>query len=191
MNTFLFRQLPSLLLGLTVSFCLSAQPGQYPGSLNFDSIPQISGREPDVEVTLYGPVLKLVAQLPVQYMGGDENTAEMLRVIDQVLVRVYSGLPTGSQTILDQMAATSNALVAQDWMRVVRVREQNNSSVDILLKMADDGENINGIVVMALDGQGQDSELVFVNIAGNFNPAYLSNLAEQFDIDVLESVQLP
>ena len=39
-----------------------------------------------------------------------------------------------------------------------------------------------------LDGK---PEVVFVNIVGNFNPAYLANIGDQFDIDELDGVEVP
>lgn len=189
----IFAQLvTTLLFALIANSSFAAEPGDHPGSLDISSIPYLTDRLPNVEVTLSGPLLKMLAQLPVQYTDIDESEQELLRVIDRVVVRVYESLPNDTTDLLSQIEDTSQSLEAQNWMRIVRVREDDGSNVDIHVKVADDGENLNGIVVMALEGDsGDSSELVFVNIAGDFNPAYLSSLGGQFDIDQLDGVQMP
>lgn len=186
------RLITPLVLSLAANISLAAEPDNHPGSLDINSIPFLSDQSANVEVTLSGPLLKMLAQLPVQYTDIDESEQELLRVIDRVVVRVYESLPNDTTDLLSQIEDTSQSLEAQNWMRIVRVREDDGSNVDIHVKVADDGENLNGIVVMALEGDsGDSSELVFVNIAGDFNPAYLSSLGGQFDIDQLDGVQMP
>ncbi len=183
-----------VLLGLCLQSARAAEPVEnLPGYLNLNELPEIAGTQPSVEVTLSGPVLKMLLQLPVQY-GDDEaeQAMEMLKVVDHILVRIYPLDDDKMDDTLAFMAATSTTLEEQDWTRIVRVREEDDSNVDILVKLSPDGENLNGLAIMAMDeGDNGEPEIVFVNIVGNFNPAYLANIGDQFDIDHLDGVEVP
>lgn len=169
----------------------AAEYSNHPGYLDPSRLSFIDGRQPSVEVTLNGPVLKMLLQLPIQY-GDDGEVKELLKVIEQVLVRVYTLNEQQTADTLEYIDETSNWLESDNWQRIVRVREDSDENVDIHVKVSDDGENLNGLVVMALEKHNDDSaEVVFVNIAGNFNPAYLANLGGQFDIDYLDGVEMP
>lgn len=145
-----------------------------------------------MEVTLNGAVLKMLLQLPIEY---DESgqARELLKVVDQILVRVYTMSPDQAENTLAFFGETSETLEQQNWTRIVRVREEEDESVDIHVKLSDDGENLTGLVIMAVEANADDgdAEMVFVNIAGNFNPAYLANIGRQFDIDQLDGVEVP
>ncbi len=182
-----------VLLGFCLQGAQAADLEDMPGYLDLEQLAQIAGRQPSVEVTLSGPVLKMLLQLPVQY--GDEGAAqaaEMLKVVDHILVRVFPLEDDRADDALAFMVETSEALEQQEWTRIVRVREEDDSNVDIHVKMSADGENLNGLAIMAMDeGDNGEPEVVFVNIVGNFNPAYLANIGDQFDIDELDGVEIP
>lgn len=200
----------SLLLGFGLQTTLAADLSKHPGFLNLDTLPFMDGKQPSVEVTLSGPVLKMLLQLPIQY---DEQgqVQELLQVVDQILVRVYTLSEDQAEDTLDFISATSETLERDNWQRIVRVREDEDESVDIHVKLSDDGENLNGLVIMAIDSSnnagddyneydddnrrgnadGDEAEVVFVNITGNFNPAHLANIGKQFDIEQLEGVEVP
>lgn len=180
-----------LLLGMSLRTVLAAELTDHPGYLDLDGLAFIEDKEPNVEVTLNGPVLNMLLQLPIQYDEAGQ-VRELLKVVDQILVRIYSMSPDQTGATLAFFNATSDTLEGEDWMRIVRVREEDDSNVDILVKLSGDGENLNGLVIMAVENQRDgDAEVVFVNIAGNFNPAYLSNIGGQFDIDYLDGVDVP
>lgn len=155
----------------------------------------VANQQPTVEVTLSGPVLKMLLQLPAQLNEDDEDfekVADMLRVIDHIYVRVYEIDEDDEADMLGLIDDTAATLEGQAWQRIVRVREKDDSNVDIHVKLSDDGENLNGLAVMAVeDKPGKDLEFVIVNIVGNFNPAYLARIGEQMDIDYLDDVELP
>lgn len=166
---------------------LHSHPGYLdPGLLSFTQ-----GMEPTVEVTLQGPVLKMLLQLPMQY-DEKNQVQELLKEVTQILVRIYSVPAAQANSSVNFIAETSRNLEAENWQRIVRVREEASESVDIHVKVSKDGENLNGLVVMAVESKpGDTAEVVFVNIAGNFNPAYLANIGNQFDIDYLNNVEVP
>jgi hypothetical protein len=197
MNKYLRFLAAPVLLGLSLQTALSLQTVQaadlsaHPGYLDPDQLSFIDGRQANVEVTLYGAVLNMLLQLPIEYDEGGQ-VRELLKVVDQILVRIYTMSPEQAQDTLALIGETSASLEEQDWVRIVRVRDQDDSNVDIHVKLSADGENLTGLVIMAVENDGyDDAEVVFVNIAGNFNPAYLANIGRQFDIDYLEGVQVP
>ncbi|MDY6984703.1 MAG: DUF4252 domain-containing protein [Pseudomonadota bacterium] len=192
MNRHLNKALIFTLLSLGLPAAFAGEPQDNPGYLDLERLVGIAGRQPSVEVTLSGPVLKMLLQLPVHYDDDDAARAvELLKVVDHILVRVF---PLDSGRTDDMLAfinETSATLEADQWTRIVRVREDEDSNVDIHVKLSPDGENLNGLTVMAVEDDGRDPEVVFVNIVGNFNPAYLANIGEQFDLDYLDGVDVP
>lgn len=191
MYTLLRTLLAHLLLTLFLQSAQAAELSEHPGYLDVDKLSFIDGRQPNVEITLNGPVLNMLLQLPIKYDEQDQ-VQELLKVVDQILVRIYTMSPEQAADTLAYIGETSASLEQQNWTRIVRIRDQDDSNVDIHVKMSVDGENLDGLVIMAVENKdGEDAEVVFVNIAGNFNPAYLANIGKQFDIEHLEGVQVP
>lgn len=191
MNRYLHNVLISALLALGLHSAHAAEPTDNPGYLDLERLVGIAGRQPSVEVTLSGPVLKMLLQLPVRYDDDAARAVELLKVVDHILVRVFPLDSARADDMLAFINETSTTLEAEQWTRIVRVREDDDSNVDIHVKVSPDGENLNGLTIMAVEDDGRESEVVFVNIAGNFNPAYLANIGEQFDIDYLDDVDVP
>jgi hypothetical protein len=187
----LVKPLAALLLSVPLLTMAADDLHNHPGYLDPGLLSFTQGMEPSVEVTLQGPVLKMLLQLPIQYDEANQ-VQELLKEVSQILVRIYSVPARDADSSVNFIAETSRNLESRNWQRIVRVREEANQSVDIHVKVSEDGENLNGLVVMAVESKpGDTADVVFVNIAGNFNPAYLANIGDQFDIDYLHGVQLP
>jgi hypothetical protein len=209
MKKYLFQFLLHALLGLYVQTASAADDlADNPGYLPLEKL-FIGNQQPTVEVTLSGPVLKMLMQLPAQFDDDDEdlqNVTEMLRVIEHIYVRVYEIDEDQQADMVGLIDDTSKKLEDEAWQRIVRVRDEDDSTVDIHVKLSDDGENLNGLAIMAIEeseggpdngdpddnyGEEDKTELVIVNIVGNFNPAYLANIGKQMDIDYLDGVKVP
>ncbi len=65
MTKFLCNIAVHLLLMLTLQTAQAADLSEHPGYLDLDQLPLFDGRQPNVEVTLNGPVLKMLMQLVV------------------------------------------------------------------------------------------------------------------------------
>src|SRR5688500_1739873 len=159
MNQHLRYLFVSLMLGMSLESAHAADLTDHPGYLDVDQLSYIDGREPNVEITLNGAVLKMLLQLPVKY-DDDAQTKELLKSVDQILVRVYNVDPEQADNILALIGETSETLEQQDWTRIVRVREganasdgddsngnggrngDDNESVDIHVKLTEDGESL-------------------------------------------------
>jgi hypothetical protein len=214
MKKYLLNVALHALLGLYVQTASAAENlADNPGYLPLEKL-FVGNQQPTVEVTLSGPVLKMLMQLPASLDEDDEdlqNVTEMLRVIDHIYVRVYEIDEDQQADMVGLIDTTSQKLEDEAWQRIVRVREEEDSTVDIHVKLSADGENLNGLAIMAVDDSngrpndrdrdddgdndsdgGDDKlELVIVNIVGNFNPAYLANIGKQMDIDYLDGVEVP
>jgi hypothetical protein len=195
MKKYLLQLAFHMLLGVCIQSVRAAEDfSSNPGYLPLEQL-FVGNQEPNVEITLSGPVLKMLLQLPAQLDEDDEdlqNVADMLRVVDHIYVRVYEIDEDTAPDMLGLINDTSQTLEAKDWQRIVRVREEDDSNVDIHVKLSADGENLNGLAIMAVeDKPGDETEFVIVNIVGNFNPAYLANIGDQMDIDYLEGVDVP
>lgn len=188
------RLLRLLAIHLLSCLCLhgaqAANLEDNPGYLDPSRLAGIAGRKPSVEVTLTGPVLKMLLQLPDLEDTDAAEALALLKVVDQILVRVFPLENEAAADVRAFITETSTTLEGDNWSRIVRVREDEDF-VDIHVKLSPDGENLNGLTIMALDGRDADPEVVFVNIVGNFNPAYLANIGQQFDIDYLDDVEIP
>jgi len=195
MKKYLFPFVLHAVLGLYAPTASAGEPSAgTPGYLPLDKL-FVGNQQPTVEITLDGPVLKMLLQLPAQLDQDDEdlqNVSDMLRVVDHIYVRIYKVDADQQADMLSLIDDTSQTLEGQDWQRIVRVREEDDSNVDIHVKLSDDGESLNGLAIMAVeDKPGDELEFVVVNIVGNFNPAYLANIGNRMDIDYLDGVEVP
>src|SRR5688500_5251619 len=114
MNQHLRYLFVSLMLGMSLESAHAADLTDHPGYLDVDQLSYIDGREPNVEITLNGAVLKMLLQLPVKY-DDDAQTKELLKSVDQILVRVYNVDPEQADNILALIGETSETLEQQDW----------------------------------------------------------------------------
>jgi hypothetical protein len=78
---------------------------------------------------------------------------------------------------MDQLNSVKSTLQSANWEPVVQVND-GGEQVQIFLKIA--GENIDGLVLMAVD----DEEAVFINVIGSLDPTELSQVMKNFDVDI-------
>ena len=100
-------------------------------------------------------------------------------------MRVFNNLTTSQDAVIDTMAAVAEDLDAQQWQRIVRVREEQEH-VDVYFRMSDDASLIHGITVMVSDS----AESVLINIVGDISPDDINALATRFDIDELSNLEV-
>ena len=75
------------------------------------------------------------------------------------------------------MNAVKSDLQSDDWEPVVQVND-GGEHVQIFLKI--NGDVIDGLVLMAVDSE----EAVFINVLGSLDPMQLSQVMENFDVDI-------
>ncbi len=162
------------LLGATLSLSVMAQQDELqalPGYVEFGELSSVYG-EPKVMINIGGSLLNFMSAATKD----DPEASKVLQGLKGVRINVYS---TEGQTgpALEQLTKVKAMLMNQDWEAVVQVKE-SGEEVQIFMKM--DDESIQGLVVMAVDGD----EAVFINIMGMIDPNNLAELMDQFDVAV-------
>jgi hypothetical protein len=132
---------------------------------DFGKIPGVPS-EPNVQVDLNAALLAFVAEAT---KGGDVDLSEAVSQIEGIRVRVYEHLEDAA-AVLAFIDDTTKTLERANWQRMVYVRDDADN-VRIYVKL--NGERITGMTVMVVD----DSEAVFVNVAGSITPAQLGRVA--------------
>ncbi|QDV39090.1 DUF4252 domain-containing protein [Tautonia plasticadhaerens] len=133
----------------------------HPGSVDIDWSKALGVKEPSVQVTLGPALLKLMASAGEE---ADPDVVELVEDLSHVRVIVHEDLPAGGSDVAEAVDAQIEVLLDEGWSPVVKVREGEQETVDILMKA--DGETIVGFVIFV----AEPDELVFVNIAGTMDP---------------------
>lgn len=142
-----------------------------PGYIDFESITAAYG-EPRVMVNIGGSLLRLAKAMDHH----DPMAEEALEHLESVRIHVYDtfGETADAQA---RMGEIRERLKPEQWEQIVRVREEQDA-VDIYVKQS--GERIQGLVLMAVDGE----EAVFINVLGDIDPAELQKIASHMNVDV-------
>ena len=161
---------------LTATLSLSAMAQQdeleaQPGYVEFGELSSVYG-EPKVMINIGGTLLKFMGAAAKE----DPEASAILKDLKGVRINVYS---TEGKTgpALEQLSKVKGMLMDQDWEPVAQVKEPGEE-VQIFMKL--DGEVVQGLVVMAVDGD----EAVFINIIGMIDPTQLEQVMNQFDVAV-------
>lgn len=170
-----------LALGLALALPVMAQEEALkglPGYVDFGELMGVYG-EPKVMINLGGSILKFVGGMTKD----DPETTALLDKLKGVRINVYSvdGNPAAA---LQKVSQVKSMLQSGNWEPIVQVNEEGEQ-VQIFIKFGDD--LMEGLTVMAVD----DTEAVFINIIGQLDPAKLSQVMENFDIDIDADLDLP
>ncbi len=149
-----------------------------PGYIDFGELSSVYG-EPKVQINLGGSILNFVGAMSA---GGDPETAELLNNLKGVRVHIYSTKGDASAA-LDKVSSVKSMLKSSNWESIVQVND-DDEQVHIFVQM--DGDKMNGLTLMAVD----DEEAVFVNIIGKLDPAQLSEVMDNFDIDIEDHMEI-
>jgi hypothetical protein len=143
-----------------------------PGYVDFGELNSIFG-EPSVQIAVGGTLLGFVSALSAHE---DPEAAELLKRLHGVRVSVFEN-PTISEDTVDYVKSISSKLGQQGWESVVTV---NSDDEQVRIFMKFNGEDVEGITVMALE----EDEAVFVNVIGDLKPDELGKVMKNFDIDM-------
>ena len=140
-----------------------------PGYVDFTELNAEYG-EPRVMINLGTSLLALVGSMKHE----DPMAEKTLKSLQSVRVHVYD-TAGDTRPAAERMQQVNQKMVGLDWEQVVRVREPKDQ-VDIYIKH--NKERIQGLVVMALDGE----EAVFVNVLGDIDPRDVGDVVAQIDM---------
>jgi hypothetical protein len=156
---------------------------KHPGYVDFNVMEIFGDKEPKVEVSLKQPMLKLVSEFT---KNEDPELFNMLGKLAVVRVYVFEADEKFTKKFDDESSKAIKILDGKGWERVVRVSE-DDELVYIYLKPSKDYDFIEGIVVLAIE---EDGEAVFVNIAGEIHPDDINSLGEHFGIEELDGIPM-
>ncbi len=155
---------------------LAAANANAQGDFPFDRIPGIDA-EPSVEIDLNPELMGFFTEAA---KGAQGEAAAALEGITNVRVRVYEGIGSDIEDLVKFVDDTTTRLERDGWHSVVRVNE-GGERVRIYMKPGTGGM-IAGLTVMVTDS-GAGDEAVFINVAGEIEPARLGRIAASIGMD--------
>jgi len=166
-----------LLIGLISMLALPAVAQEdalkgFPGYVDFGELNSMFG-EPSVQIAVGGTLLGFVSALSAEK---NPETAELFKRLHGVRVSVFEN-PSVTEAAIDYVKTVSSKLSQQGWESVVTV---NSVDEQVRVFMKFNGENVEGITVMALE----EDEAVFVNVIGDLKPDELGKVMDSFDIEM-------
>lgn len=162
---------PALIFG-------EADYSQYPGYFDFGDMTGFKEAEKSVEVYISEPLLSLVAALNQE----DPDLNELISKLVLIRVEQFSIEPEKREDIDNTIETFSKQLRKRKWDKMVSVKD-HDERIEIFLKT--DGEKISGLLVMALEGNG---EAAFINIVGELDLKLLGKLGAKFNIPALKTI---
>lgn len=155
----------TLLLALCGAVC--AQNGYF----DFGQIPGLDA-EPTVQIDLNPTMLGWVTQAAKQ---NDPEAAKAIESLKGVRVLVYENIDASAKAVGQFVEDASHKLEGDGWQRTVYVHD-GDDKVRIYMKPGDPKAakpQVAGFVVMVVD----NSDAVFINVAGPIDPEQLGKLA--------------
>jgi hypothetical protein len=144
------------------------------GYFDFGQVPGL-GDEPQVQIDLNSAMLGFMSAAA---RAEDPEAAAVFDGIENVRVLVYETLEDPA-AVLAFVDDSSGKLEADGWQRVVYIQEEDEK-IRIYFKL--EAERMVGMTVMIVDGSGP-GEAVFINVAGDIDPAKLGQIASTVGID--------
>jgi hypothetical protein len=154
-----------------------AQSGGY---FDFAQVPGL-GDHPQVQIDLNEAMLRFIGVAS----GNDPEIASTFAGIKNVRVLVYEELEDPA-AVFAFVEDSSGKLEAAGWQRIVYVEDEGDK-VRVYAKL--EGEKMVGMTVMvvgddSIDGVSTDpGDAVFINIAGDIDPAKLGRIASQMGVE--------
>jgi hypothetical protein len=142
-----------------------------PGYVDFGELMGEYG-EPKVMINLGGSILRFVGGMTED----DPEASALLQQLKGVRINVYAidGKP---EAAVQKITQVKNSLQGAQWEPIVQVNDEGEKA-QIFIKL--NGDTMEGLTVMAVD----DEEAVFINIIGQMDPAQLSQVMDNFDVDI-------
>jgi hypothetical protein len=178
-------------LALTLALLSSGAYAQSGGYFDFTQVPGL-GDHPQVQIDLNEGMLRFIRGAT----GNDPAIADTFQGIQNIRVLVYEELEDPA-AVFAFVEDSSGKLEASGWQRIVYV-ENEDGKVRIYAKL--EGESMVGMTVMVVgddevgeigerfDGRG---DAVFINIAGDIDPAKLGQIANSMGVEgVLDGVEV-
>jgi len=151
---------------------------RFPGYVDIQGLGIFSEEDATVEVFLDEKLLGMVAEMA---RSAEPDLTEVLLGLHLVRVQRYRMQDDKLDPVTKKTAEMAAKLEKEDWMRVVRVRERDET-IYVYFKLGD--KLVNGVTVMVLEEY--EGYATFVNIVGDIDPAQVGRLGRKFNIDALD-----
>lgn len=162
-----------LLLCAILTSCGLTAPRRSEGFASLDSLPQLK-----MDRTLSLSIGPALLHFAAHHIDDDPVTAQLLRSLDGVRIRVYNvdGSPA---SVTSDIQLMSEQLQADGWQPVLLIRDrQDGEELRMLVKIRD--TSIRGLMVLAAD---DEAEVVVINLMGDIPPARFKDVMLALDID--------
>ena len=152
-----------------------------PGYVPFDQKAILGDIDATVEINLSEPMIKFLAGAANL---ADQELAEMLHGIIDLRIKVFELDAADAERAQPKIKDLVDWLDKNEWSRIIHVKEEFET-VNIYSRL--DGENMSGLALVVEN----QSELVFINIVGEIDPARMGALIGrmsgdgEMDLDLL------
>jgi len=168
---------PATVLVLLLSACGITAPRSNGGFANLDS-PGMSETDRTMSLSLGPTVLRFAAR----FMDDDPETQALLRSLDGVRIRTYES-HGDTERIAQNLMHMGSKLDKDGWQPVMLVKEEGDL-VQMYAKHSVSG--IQGLTIVSADGD----EVVVVNVMGDIQPRYYSDVMVALDVEDAPEVQI-
>ena len=162
----------------------SPEAARAPGYIDGSAIAELAGEEGELVEIQLGPSLLNALAGKGTAKPGQESIFRQLRSIEAYIVGLENDTSreTRAEKAIQQLEAK---LTSGGWERLARVREKGER-VAIFVRNAE--SHIDGLTVLVFDRE--QSEVVFVNIAGTIDLAKLGEIGDELDLPGLEDIDV-
>lgn len=164
-------------MAIMLSSCGITAPRGNDGFANLDS-PGMSDTDRTMTISLGPTVLRFAAR----FIDDDPETQALLRSLDGVRIRMYE-VNGDNERIARNFEHMGHKLNKDGWEPVMLIREEGEL-VQMYAKPSSDG--IKGLTIVSAD----DEEVVVINIMGDIDPMYYSDVMVALDVDDAPEVQI-
>ena len=169
-----------LVLTLTafmLSSCGITAPRSNDGFANLDS-PGMSDTDRTMTISLGPTTLRFAAR----FMKDEPETQALLRSLDGVRIRIYE-VTGDNERIARNFEHMGHKLSRDGWEPVMLIREEGEL-VQMYVKPS--GDVIKGLTIVSAD----DEEVVVINIMGDIDPVYYSEVMVALNVDDAPEVHI-
>jgi len=135
---------------------------------------------PFVEIRVNSSLIKMATRLAQE---SEPEMAKILGGLNSIRVNVLGFDEDRKESLTTRIQSIRNQLEAQEWERVVRVKE-DKEDVGIYAKLKGD-ESIEGLVVTVINKQ----EAVLIHVDGSIRPEELAQVGERLNLAPLKQLQ--
>ena len=140
-------------------------------TIDISRFDDLFSEEPTVEVNLRGSLLRLAAAATRE---DEPDMSTLIEGLNAITVRIYP-LSSARTNVSSDFSDVGHRLEADGWSTFVRVRDTDEDNNDVWIYVRDDGDNFDGLVVMALDPD--EDQAAFVLIDGHIDPDDIGRLS--------------